>query len=835
MKIYDILINNQKEPIGLDFKEIKVSFKLDDIIDITNLSVSILDKEEVLASIDHITDFTAVYFKLDLKPRTKYIVRVVAVSVNETVTKDSFFITGKLDEDFLGKWIGIKEDIIPNFIKEFSLNKDILKAYLHITSLGNFEAYLNDKRIGNEYLTPYLTEYRTEVQLITYDVKDYLKDNNKLEIGVAPGWYKGHFGGPNSKELFGNRIALYLELHIEYADYTKDVIVSDESFLYEQSKITFSDIYDGEEYYQEFFNNKRNNVIILDDVNVKIINRISLPVIIKETLKVKELIKTKKNELVLDFGQNHSGFVMFHNHGLKGTMILDHGEILQDDCFYNENYRSAKAKAIFHLNGKDEIIYAHFTFYGYRYVRVSGFDEIDPDWFTSCVIYSDIERTGYFETGRSDINQLYQNTVWGLKSNFIDMPTDCPQRDERLGWTGDAQVFSKTGCLHMNSLAFYDKFLHDLRTYQVKLDGGVPSCIPEIFGKHDFTAVWGDAGTIIPMNLYDAYGDKELLKKHYPLMHDWCHYLIRLIKKNNKDNLLWNFGFQYGDWLALDGADPKSSFGGTPTDFIASIYFYQSLIKASFAAKIIGKMDDEKELLGVADKLKDDILDHYFDNNGELKLNNQTAYIISLKYGVYKNKEILVYGLKKKLEEDGNYIKCGFTGAPLIMEVLADNGLSNISYKLLFNTGFPSWLYAVNLGATTIWERWNSVLPNGMISDTGMNSLNHYAYGSVASFMYQYILGLKMTKPGYEECVIEPLFNKELGYACGSYDSIRGKIDIYWKYIDGDIIYFKCHIPYGIKAIIIIPDQKEVVITNKKYEIVFKKISKLLKNSLRKC
>ena len=823
MKIIELFINNQRKPIGINFDSIKVSFKLIDVKEEVKASIFLYEFKEnkLISKKDNIDDFTAIYFEEDLKPRTIYKVEVVVKSRIEEVKAETSFVTGKLKEEYYAKWIGINEDILPNFIKNFKINKEVESAYLHITSLGNFEAFLNNRRIGEEYLLPYLSEYRTEVQLITFDVKEYFEKDNVLEIGVSNGWYKGHFGGPDSKEVFGKRIALYLELHIEYSDGSNEVIISDDNFKYRKNKVTFSDIYDGEEYYQEIDNNSIFDVKILDDVKIKIIDKISLPVIIKERIKVKEVIRTKKDEIVLDFGQNHTGFVMFHNHNFKGEMVLDHGEILQDDCFYNENYRSAKARAIFHLNGIDEIIYAHFTYYGYRFVRVSGFDDINPDDFTSCVIYSDIDRSGYFETGRKDINRLYLNSLWGLKSNFVDMPTDCPQRDERLGWSGDAQVFSKTGCLHANSISFYDKFLHDLRTYQVKLDGGVPSCIPEIFGNHVFTAVWSDAGTIIPMNVYMAYGDKKLLNKYYDLMRDWCYYLIKLIKNNNKDNMLWNFGFQYGDWLALDGKDLKSSFGGTPTSFIASVYFYNSLM-LTYRAATICERDEKDELLEVANKVKKDILDYYFDYDGKLNIDTQTAYIISLKYNIYKDKQIIIDSLRSRLEKDNYYIKCGFTGAPLIMEVLADNKMADLSYRLLFNTEFPSWLYAVNLGATTIWERWNSVLPDGSISDTGMNSLNHYCYGSVASFMYQYILGLRMTKPGYEECIIEPIFNKELGYAKGSYNSVRGNIEIEWKYIDDDIIHFSCSIPYKVKAKIILEGRKDIIISNQKYDITYK-------------
>ena len=821
MKLYDIRINNIKEPIGFNFSKIYLSMKIDDIKILEGIDINVYQEKELIYQLKDLKEYRKLLIDIKLNKRTRYDINIILRADNKKITKNTYFITGKLDEELLANWISIKGSDLPLFYKDININKNIKKAFLHISALGIYEAFINKKRIGNEYLTPYLTNYHKEVQLITYEISDYLnKEHNLLEVSVAPGWYMGHYGGPGSEKMFGDQVALYLELHIEYDDGMTDIIKSDESFKARSSEITFSDIYDGE--LQDYKKEPIEEKIELYHKDINIIPRISLPLLIKEQLKVKELIITKKNEYVLDFGQNHSGFVSFYLED-EDEICLDYGEILQDGCFYNDNYRSAKATFKVKCKKERTYYYAHHTYFGYRYVRISGLKHpIILDDFISNVLYSDIDQTGYFECGRKDLNRLFLNSIWGLKSNFLDMPTDCPQRDERLGWTGDAQVFSHTASLHMSTLAFYDKFLHDLRIYQLTLDGGVPSCIPEIFHHHDFTAVWSDAATIIPMNLYEIYGDLSIIEKYYPLMKDWVDFVYRLIKKNNQNNLLWNFGFQYGDWLALDGESEISSFGGTDTSFIASIYYYNSLNLVIKAASLLNKEEDIKKYQLIVDVLKQDILNNYYID-GKFKLDTQTAYVISLKYGVYINKEEIIRHFKMRLMKDNYYLKTGFVGTPLLLSTLADNGMEDIAVRILLNEDFPSWLYAIKLGATTIWERWNSVLSDGRISDTGMNSLNHYSYGSVASFMYEYLAGIRIKEVGYKEVLFKPIFVRSLNYVSSSIDSNYGLIKSSYKFINDDTVYVCFRVPYGVKGIIELENyNKTIIIEKEKYELIYK-------------
>ena len=371
----------------------------------------------------------------------------------------------------------------------------------------------------------------------------------------------------------------------------------------------------------------------------------------------------------------------------------------------------------------------------------------------------------------------------------------------------------------MNTLAFYEKFLRDLRVYQENLNGGVPSCIPEIFGSHDFTAVWSDAACIIPMNLYKIYKDIDTIKKFYPLMKSWVDYVDSLIRKNNKDNMLWNFGFQYGDWLALDGESEISSFGGTDTSYIASIYFYNSLNLLVEASNLLNI--DSNYYQELAKEVKKDIINTYFEGE-KLKIKTQTAHVISLYYHVYVNKEEVINSLKEIFEQDNYYLKTGFVGTPLLLITLADNGMEDISLKLLFNEEFPSWLYAVKLGATTIWERWNSVLPNGLISDTGMNSLNHYSYGSVTRYFYEYLAGMKNIDDGFRKVIFKPIYTDKIKHLECEYASVIGKFKVKYDFISQSIVHLVINIPYMAEGKLILPNGEERTINNQLLDIVYK-------------
>ena len=756
-------------------------------------------------------DSLAETLDIELQPYTRYYYRItVETDQNETETSCvQYFETAKLEEEWTGEWIGIQTEdkFHPEFIKSFQVKKEVQDARLYITGIGLFEAYINDEKIGNDFLAPFINDYKEHVQYCTYDITNAIQNENELRVWLGNGWYKGRFGFTGAVGYFGKEFALIAEVRIVYTDGSVEVIGTDDSWKYRESVFSFTDIYDGET--QDYLNweTKENPWKHIRKMNapVKLVERYSLPVHGMERIPVREVIHTPAGETVLDFGQNFAGYVECKKIIPKGqTMKLEFGEILQNDNFYHDNYRTAKSEFIYLSDGKERIIKPHFTFFGFRYVKISGIDKVKAEDFIGVAVYSEMERTGYIETSYEQINRLYQNTIWGLKSNFLDMPTDCPQRDERLGWSGDALVFSNTAGFHMDTRAFFQKYVRDLRSDQLRHDGKIALYLPNTYDGM-YTAVWSDVGNFISYMLYEYYGDKAALELNYPLMKDWVDCLRREDQAHG-DNYLYDWGMQLGDWLALDGATEQSNYGRTDSFYIASMYYYASTCYTADAAKILGKIDDEIKYRELANKIKRAILDEYYSPNGRLTIDTQTGYLVALKFGVYRDKQRVINGLKNRIKKDCYRIKGGFVGATMMNTVLAENGMMDLAYDFLFNKGFPGWLYQVNLGATTTWERWNSVLADGTISGTSMNSLNHYAYGSVAEFMYRHIGGIVPKEPGFRRVELAPKPDSRLKYFDCTYDSAVGKYVSNWRINEDGTLSFHFEIPFGASAVIILPD-----------------------------
>lgn len=447
-----------------------------------------------------------------------------------------------------------------------------------------------------------------------------------------------------------------------------------------------------------------------------------------------------------------------------------------------------------------------FTYYGFRYVRVSGWQgELKLEDFIGIAVYSKMETTGKIETGHAGVNQLFSNAMWGQKSNSVDFPTDCPQRDERLGWTGDAQVFSGTACYNMDCAAFYNKFIHDLRTEQKKLDGVLPGVIP-VFDPNAaiFSSIWGDIATFLPTVLYEHYGDHQALEQYYPMMKDWVDKITREDQKRGQ-KYLYDFGNQLGDWLALDGRTEQSMKGGTDDYFIGSCYYAMSAGKLADAAKTLGYIEDEAYYRDLQKKVKAAVLKEYFSETGRLGIDTQTAYIVALYSGIYKEKERVVEGLKSRLYKDCYKMKGGFVGAPIMCRIMAENGLEEEAFYFLLQEGYPGWMHCINLGATTIWERWNSVLDNGQLSGTMMNSLNHYSFGAVVEYLYRDVAGLKAIKPGFKKALITPLMNQKLKFMKMEYESVYGTYKVEWKIQKDGMVKVHVEVPFGCTAVIGLP------------------------------
>ncbi len=709
------------------------------------------------------------------------------------------------------KWIAAKEDINKEnrvYSKEFNIDKKIKKASLSVTALGCYNAYINDEKVGDIVLAPGLTSYAHRLQYQVYDVTEMIEKENKISIEVGPGWmhskmnsgWHAHRHDP-IHDTYDLPYATLAELAIETED-GKEIIYTDDSWSAASGKVLFSDIYDGEIYDATAEEKNLGNAVVFEDIYNGILTEQECePVREKKRLKPR-LFTTPKGERVLDFGQNISGYVEITVNAKKGDRIeLTCGEVLDNDGnFYNENYRGADPVYTYICTDGEQTIKPQFTFYGFQYVKiVEAPDDVTADNFTGIAIWSDMERTGDIKTGHSGINQLFSNTIWSQRDNFVDIPTDCPQRDERLGWTGDAQIFAETACYNYNVNLFFDKWLRDVRAEQYE-SGAIPNTIPDFYGIGKAGGAWGDAMTVLPWTMYQFYADEKLLRENFDSMKRY----VDFIGKNTGKKYLWVEGGEgeyqtFGDWLALD-AKPGDYKGATRDEFVASAYYAYSTELLIKAGKALGEdMSEYEELYANIRKTFIETYDTY---------KSQTEHIVALHFNLTDNREETAKGLVKMVRENNNFIATGFVGTPYILYALSESGYTDVAYDLLLQENYPSWLYEVNHGATTIWEHWDGIRDDGTFWSTDMNSYNHYAFGAVIGWIYRVAAGIKQEKAGFESVIIEPKPDKRLGWIDVSYKTKYGTIKSKWKYTDD-----------GVKYEISTPVSAKIVIDGKTYEV----------------
>ena len=828
--INNVKVNHLKTPLGIDIIGNSFSF-------LTNekgpFKASLISNDKVIQSREvTLEESNSFFFDKPLEYNTNY---KLIVESSSSKSELNFETAIKLNSPFIKP--KNKTIFSPIFFKNVKIDKQIKRARLYITGLGLYQALINNSKVGNAYLTPGFNDYNYYLRYQTYDITNLLKLNeeNKIEIHMGDGWYKGRIGinKPLDKggNVFGDEYKLCLNMVISFNDENEKnlEIKSDETWKVKSSKEVSNNIYDGEEIdYTLHESSPEGQDVIISEEKYNLIPDYGALIVEKNLLKP-ELYISPKGEQILDFKQNMVGFIRFKGLLNKNQELkISHGEVLQKDCFYNANYRTAKAMLKYKGVGEKRIYEPKFTYYGFRYALIEGLEKVNPEDFEGVVIYTDLEKKITFETDNKYINKLVNNCFWGQCGNFLDVPTDCPQRDERLGWTADTQVFVNTACYNMDTYIFYKKYLNDLRGDQTMyFKGDIPMYSPSLKKEAgEGGAVWADAGTIIPWNIYLNYGDKNLLEKNYVLMRDYAETLIEKdIKQGNKNLILE--GFTFGDWLAQDGVCPQSLFGGTDNGFIRSVYYYRSIELTSFAARELGKNDDFEKYDNLKKKIYNAILNEYFAPNGKLALDTQTAYVLSLFYKIYRNKERVLNDFKERIKKDFYRIKTGFTGTPLILLCLFDNDMDDYAYRILFNEECPGWIYAIKLGATTIWERWNSLLADGTISGINMNSFNHYSYGSVCEAIYSRIGGLRNLSPGWKKVLIKPQVNYRLKSVKFTFDSISGKFEICWKCKDNKF-YLDVVIPNGVVAEIFLPDKKSFNATGGKYNYECELDSKIL-------
>ena len=569
MKITQIKINGIHEPMGYVPGDIDVSWKVTETESRKAAAcrielVKVGEPETVIATHEGADlDWTGEVIKADLEPRTEYTVRIsVTGDAGDSACAESIFETGKMSEPWQAEWIAAEpgDSCHPFMRKRFAVRPGLRRARLYAAGVGLFEAYINGEKLGDEYLMPGITDYEKRIQAITFPVSGLTEGENELGFLLGKGWYMGTFGLEMSDNYYGSRMAAIGELCLEYEDGTEEVICTDGNFEYTASDIEESGIYFGETIVRKDHEKaewKAADVIAeytresgaWNLSKEHLTDRLSPALRVKEILPAKEVITTPAGETVIDFGQNFAGFPEFDADFAAGTKItLDFGEVLQQGNFYRGNYREANSQFIYVSGGRKETVRPHFTFFGFRYVKVTGWEgELTADMFRGCAVYSDMDRIGMIRTGNTRIDRLYENGVWGLKSNFLDMPTDCPQRNERLGWTGDAQIFAPTASYHMDTRAFFHKFEQDLMDAQEDIEGAVPNYVPNLFNMKDATSAWGDIGTFLPMTIWKYYGSRKELEFAYPMMTGWVDYMDRLDAAKGERTYTFNPGFQFGD------------------------------------------------------------------------------------------------------------------------------------------------------------------------------------------------------------------------------------------------------------------------------------------------
>ena len=741
------------------------------------------------------------------------------------------------------KWIKSEqaiENISPVFKKEFALSGKVKKATAYATAFGAYNLYLNGKKVGNAIMAPGWTSFKSRIQYQTYDLTSLLSEENTVSMKCGKGWALGNLGfltagdkvRPNPTT---ENISVIFSLEIEYEDGRHEEIVSDESWEVYTSEIISSELYNGETVDMTAEIKKVCNAVEDRSEKPRLVSQIGENVVEGERIMASSLIITPKGERVIDFGQNIAGYAEIKYKGKRGDkIVLTHAEILDyDGNFYTDNMRDAKNENVYISDGNENLFKPSFCFQGFRYIRLDEYpsEKINLSDFTAVAIHSDMQRTGDFISGNAKINRLYSNIIWGQISNYIDVPTDCPQRDERLGWTGDAEVFCRTALINYNAKKFFEKWLGDVALEQGE-DGSVAGVVPAPYGTVSrISAVWGDAATVCPWELYRAYGDKELLREHFPMMKKWVEYMHSF----GEDEYLYVGGFHYGDWVALDaGADQY--VGATQTDLIASAYFAYSTELVVKAGRVLGEdVSYYEELYKKVREafrsafMKDGLPTLYMKADAltaerPVKPITQTAIALILRFGLCEDseREGLINALLGLIGDYGGRMTTGFVGTPHILHALSENGATKAAYDLLLQEKSPSWLFSVNKGATTVWEHWDGMREDKTFWSTDMNSFNHYAYGAVYDWMFGVMVGIDIPdgSAAYREIVFAPHPDRRIGFAKASVKTAFGKITGGWEYIDDCRVRYEITVPKGVTATVRIEGREELSVSCGNYTFV---------------
>lgn len=768
-------------------------------------------------------------------PFTTYDLRIEAFGTSgEQAVANASFITGRLDTPWKGQWItdGLysfpeKESPVPMvFRKEFALGKTVKKAWINATALGIYVMELNGQRVGEDYFAPGLTSYEHQIQYQTYDVTKLLQNRNEIMVTVAGGWAAGAFTYGRKSHISCDRQAFLGEVHVLYDDGSSDVYATDTSWqVTEQGPVKMAEWYDGETYDATCNWNQviwRTATITAPRNNPKLIAQYGEPVRAQESMEPVSCSQAPSGEYIYDFGQNFAGVIAIHVKNAKAGQVLTfrHAEVLMDGELFVKSLRTAKATATYTCKDGEQTYSPQFTYMGFRYVGMTGIQPEDIE-VRAYVLHSNIASIGTFECSNPLINQLHHNIIWGGKSNFVDIPTDCPQRDEREGWTGDTAVFASTACFNFDMSRFYDKWLLDVSAEQGP-HGGIPMVVPKQGDAWPAmaTSCWGDCCILVPWAEYLARGDQELLKRQYPTMKKflgaakkWSHFLSVTPSRR----YVWSFPFHFGDWCAPDGTAKDWVLRGK---WVGTAYFANSCSIVVRIARILGYEEDAKYY----EKLRNKIIKAYrkvfTDGQGKLKKEFQTAYVLPLFFDMTDGEETkaMAANLARMIRDNGNKLATGFPSTPYLLFALSDYGYLDLAYDVLLQEDCPGWLYEVKSGGTTIWERWDALRPDGTVNigsltdtdvkeaeDGGMVSFNHYANGAVGDWLYRRMAGIEPISGGYRTFRVAPKLGGGITYAKAGIRTPYGHAKVVWELKD-ERFEIQVEVPVSTSCMLELPD-----------------------------